>query len=473
MIVRWLSLRPTTDAPAPAIAARRRTPGWQVALACALLAALYTAISVQQYNRMDAYVYDLGFFEAIIRDYAHGRLPELLWAGDKSAPLHFSPALALFAPLVILWPSPIALLTAQAVLVAIGLAPLMRATSSWTAWVVALTYGLAPGFGALIGFDFHEVALAVPLLAFSMAAMLRGDHRAAVLWALPLVLVKEDLGLTVAALGAVVFLRGSRRWGTIAMVFGAVTFVVLLVWVLPVIQADASFADQYAPTGPGDALQTLTTALDNKARTVLYLLLPTGLLALRSPLLLVVLPTYGWRFVSDRATYWEPWYQYDAVLVPIAVAAMIEGATLVGLRLRQIGLALAVAATLFLVPKQAFSQVWDADFWHTPDRTAAVDKVLGRIPDNSVVAASDTVGARIALRTELNTVGDTVGKDGQPLPAAAFDDVEWIAFDSLAAPAPVPAWRGFARLIDSGEFRVVAKAEGVFVARRVQPSRGE
>ena len=60
-------------------------------------------------------------------------------------------------------------------------------------WVVAVCYGLAPGLGALIGFDFHEVALAVPLLAFSMAAMLRNDHRAAVLWALPLVLVKEDL----------------------------------------------------------------------------------------------------------------------------------------------------------------------------------------------------------------------------------------------------------------------------------------
>ena len=64
-----------------------------------------------------------------------------------------------------------------------------------------------------------------------------------------------------------------------------------------------------------------------KSRTVLYLLIPTGLMALRSPMLLVVaLPTFAWRFVSDRFTYWEPWFHYDAVLVPIAVAAMIEGA---------------------------------------------------------------------------------------------------------------------------------------------------
>ncbi len=54
------------------------------------------------------------------------------------------------------------------------------------AWAVAVSYGLAPGFAALFGFDFHEVALAVPLLAMSMAAMVRGQHRSAVLWALPL-----------------------------------------------------------------------------------------------------------------------------------------------------------------------------------------------------------------------------------------------------------------------------------------------
>ena len=444
-----------------------------MALACALLAVLYAAISIQQYNRMEAHVYDLGFFEAIIHDYANGEFPVLPWVNDTVAPLHFSPALALFAPLVTVWPSPIALLVAQAVLVALGLAPLMRATNGWTAWVVALTYGLAPAFGALIGFDWHEVAMAVPLLALSMAAMLRGDHRAAVLWAMPLVLVKEDLGLTVAALGAVVFLRGSRRWGTIATVFGAVTFVLLLFWVLPVIQPDASFADQYAPTSAGEALRTLTTAMDHKSRTVLFLLLPTGLLALRSPLLLVALPTYGWRFVSDRATYWDPWYQYDAVLVPIAVAAMIEGAALVGAPLRRIGLALAVAATLFLLPQQAFSKVWDTEFWKTPSRTQAVDRVLDKIPDDTVVAASDDLGARIALRVELNTIGDTFGVDGPPLPTSAYDDVDWIAYDSAVGPMPVPAWRGFARLIDSGEFEVVAQADGVYVARRIQASRGE
>ena len=52
--------------------------------------------------------------------------------------------------------------------------------------------------------------------------MVRGAHRTAVLWALPLVLVKEDLGLTVAALGSCVVLRGIAPDGAwLAMVVGA------------------------------------------------------------------------------------------------------------------------------------------------------------------------------------------------------------------------------------------------------------
>ncbi len=446
-----------------------RAPAWQVALVFVFLAALYASVSIQQYHRMDSFVFDLGFFESVVRDYAHGHWPELPVTDTTVATLHFSPALALLAPLVIIWSSPIAMLVAQAVFVALGVIPLMRAAVPGAmAWAVAVSYGLSPGFGALIGFDFHEVALAVPLLAFSMAAMVRGRHRAAVLWALPLVLVKEDLAMTVAALGFVVFLRGSRRWGGFAMGFGVVASAVLIGWLPHVTAGNGTFADNYAPGSLGEAWRILGDGAGNKLRTVLFLLLPTGLLALRSPmLLLITLPTFAWRFLSDRPTYWDPWYQYDAILVPIAVAAMIEGAVLLHGWVRRIGLGAAVLATVFLLPQQAFSQAWHSDFWHTPARTAAVDRVLEKIPDGARVAASDSVGSRIALRTELYLVGDTYGVDGPPAPASELDDVDWVALDTRVAPAPVPAWRGFARLIESGDFEVVAQGGGVVVARRV------
>ena len=108
----------------------RRTPLWQVALVFVLLTALYSAVSIQQYNRMEAYIFDLGFFESVIRDYAHGNWPQLPLTDTTNASLHFSPALALLAPVVLLWSSPIAVLVAQAVAVAAGVVPLMRAAGA-------------------------------------------------------------------------------------------------------------------------------------------------------------------------------------------------------------------------------------------------------------------------------------------------------------------------------------------------------
>jgi uncharacterized membrane protein len=450
---------------------RGRVPLWQAGLVLVVLTTLYSAISFQQYRRMEALTFDLGFFESVIHDYATGHLPEVQLTDSTTAALHFSPALALLAPLVLLVSSPLTVLLVQALAVASGVVPLMRAAGQGVMpWVVAVSYGLAPGFGALIGFDFHEVALAVPLVSLSMAAMLRADHRTAVLWALPLILVKEDLGLTIAALGAVVFLRGSRRWGAVAMVSGAVSFLVIVWWVLPAMNTDTGgFAEKYAPSGPGDALRILFDGAHSKVRTLLFLLVPTGLVALRAPLLLLVaVPTFAWRFLSDRSTYWDPWYQYDAVLVPIAVAAMIEGLRLLHGRVRLVGLGAAVLGTVALLPAPliGFSQVWDRDFWRTPPRVAAIDRALDKIPDDSRVIASDDLGARIALRTELYLIGDTLAPDGPALPASEFDEVDWVALDRTSYVWQTPAWKGFAELVSSGDFDVVAEVDGVIVAER-------
>jgi hypothetical protein len=106
---------------------RDRVPAWQAGLVVAVLTLLYAAISIQQYRRMDSYVFDLGFFESVIRDYAHGHLPELPLTDSTEAALHFSPALALLVPFVLIAPSPLTVLCVQALVVAAGVVPLMRA----------------------------------------------------------------------------------------------------------------------------------------------------------------------------------------------------------------------------------------------------------------------------------------------------------------------------------------------------------
>ena len=61
--------------------------------------------------------------------------------------------------------------------------------------------------------EFHEVAFGAPLLALAGAAYVDRRFGAVVPGSLPLLLVKEDLGLTVAVIGVVLWLAGERRRG--------------------------------------------------------------------------------------------------------------------------------------------------------------------------------------------------------------------------------------------------------------------
>ncbi len=457
---------------APADLAPPRTPAWQVALAWALLVGIYTAISLVRWRTLAATTFDLGVFTQIVQQWADLKVPVVHLTGDSLiASHHFSPALAVLAPAYAVVPSPVTLLVEQAVLVATGVVPLMRHAGRHgrlLPWAVAASYGLAPGVCSLVGFDVHEVAVAVPLVAFSMAAVLDGRLRAAVLWAVPVVLVKEDLGLTLAAVGAVVFLRGARRLGAVTVAVGLAATAVTVLWVLPALDGGGYYyGDAFAPTSASQAWHNLLQGLPMKTGAVVTLLVPTAFLALGSPLLLAVLPTLGWRFLSDRASFWTSGFQYDAVLVPVVVAAMVDTVRRLPRRVLTPVCVLVVALTTLLVPRFDAGDLLHRDRWQEQARMPEVLAALAVVPDGTRVAASNDLGPRLVSRTELYFFGDPAAEVGPVTRLPDFDRIDWIAYDT-AYDTVVPTARAtLDGLLAAGRFRVVSERGGVVVAQRV------
>jgi uncharacterized membrane protein len=192
------------------------------------LAALTVAGSRAQLARL---------LEQAVRSYAAGHWP----TADLKAsafPLlgdHFGPIRAVLAPFYLLHRGPETLLVAQAFLLAVSVVPVTRlATDCLGARAgVLIGLGLRPVLGLLhaVRFDFHEVCFAVPLVAFALERLVCGRWGAAVAFAVPLVLVKEDLPWTVVAIGLYLVARRQGRLGVALVVFGAVVgaLVVLVV----------------------------------------------------------------------------------------------------------------------------------------------------------------------------------------------------------------------------------------------------
>ncbi|MFK0203952.1 DUF2079 domain-containing protein [Streptomyces lavendulae] len=441
---------------------------------------MYSAVSVRLHQRMLTTGYDLGIFEQAVRAYASGHAPASALKGPGFNLLgdHFSPILAGLAPFYRVFPSPLTLLVAQAALFAVAVVPLSRWAAATrgraAALVIGVGYGASWGIASAVGFDFHEICFAVPLVALAVTALGTGRWRAAVWWALPLLLVKEDLGLTVVAIGAYIAWRGPRRLGLVAAAAGLTGTLLEALLLIPAFNPGHAYAYGINGSGSRDgglAVLLLHAPLDllsprDKVLTSLLLLAPTAFMALRSPLTLLVTPTLAWRFLSPNPFYWGTGFHYSAILMPIVFGAFIHslsrwvpGDTPANRRTLRAGLTVSAAVTILLIPTFPLSQLARPATWRNPARVDAAHRIMDLIPDGATVAASNRLVPQLTNRA-------TVTEFGLPESTAA---PQWIIVD-VAEPSGWPVTGSQqAQLIDEARnrgYRTVTEGNGFILLRR-------
>ncbi|MEW1634371.1 DUF2079 domain-containing protein [Streptomyces sp. NPDC093801] len=446
--------------------ARARAPH---ALAAALFCA-YAVLSVARHRRMEDSSWDLGIFEQAVRAYARFQAPvvDLKGPGFNVLGDHFSPVIALIAPLYRLCPGPVTLLVVQAALFALSALPVTRASvrllGPARGLALGAAYGLSWGIQRAVDFDFHEICFAVPLLAFALEALLARRWRAALAWGLPLLLVKEDLGITLAALALVVAVRArpaDRRAArlAVAVAVAAVAAAALVFTVVVPAFAPDGYAYWDKIGGPGGALRGLGT----KLTTLAWVLVPTtGLLALRSPLLWVAVPTLGWRFASADPHYWSTDWHYSAVLMPAAALALADSLDSarrsprpwVRAYAHQLPGALLAAALALSATGLPLARLGERATYTKPARVTAVERLLARIPDGVAVEADYPALTRLTSRCRVFWIGGTQGVR----PA-------YLVFDNASGWAGDPvAYAG--RLHPGSRFVPAGEADGVVLLER-------
>nr|WP_234383202.1 DUF2079 domain-containing protein [Streptomyces dysideae] len=439
-------------------------------LAGALFVA-YALVSLSRFQHMASRSWDLGIFEQAIRAYAHLQAPvvDLKGPGFNVLGDHFSPVTALLAPLYRLFPSPVTLLIAQAALFALSAVPVTRAAAALLGrkrgLALGIAYGLSWGIQRAVDFDFHEICFAVPLIAFSLEAVLASRWRRALLYALALILVKEDLGMTTAAIALVVAVRSRRSapralpyaLGVAAM--GVTATLIVLTVVIPSFNTGGGY-DYWTKVDGGFALFNGT---DTKLRTLAWLLIPTtGLLALRSPLLAVALPTLGWRFLSSDDHYWGTDWHYSAVLTPVLFLALADALTTARLDRRpwlrsyahHLPAAVAAAA-LALTTSLPLAALTGAEAYRKPARVTVVEHLLDEIPDGASVEANIGPISRLTSRCRVFWIGNTRGVTP-----------DYIAIDN--ASRWVQDVEAYGRQLHPGaDYSVVGAAEGYVLLKRL------
>jgi uncharacterized membrane protein len=323
-----------------------------IALAVGLAATIaYLWMSAEQLRRMDTPSWDLAIFTQLAKAYAGVSAPivDVKGYGFNLLGDHFHPILVLLGPVYAAWPSPMAVMAVQDVLLGASAGILAWFGSRWIGPVRGATLGLgfALSFGVLeaVRVQFHEVAFAVPMLAASLCLLALRRFLPAALWAAPLVFVKEDLGVTAALVGILIaVLAGTRRgaegrlWdarrpgvvpGALLCLWGVGWTLLAILVVLPALNPEGAFdyGDRVdLGAALADPLRSLALMVYpwQKAETLALILATGAVVFLRSPLALAGLPTLAWRFLSEEPGYWEPTWHYSLVIMPVLFAALLD-----------------------------------------------------------------------------------------------------------------------------------------------------
>ncbi len=435
---------------------RPRLIGGVVAVLSALA---YGVLALRHHAQFEVRSWDLAIFEQAIAGYARLEAPIVDVKGPGFHVLgdHFSPITALVAPVYRLLPGPQTLLLVQVLLVAWALyvvtALAVRRLGAVAGAVLGVLCATSFGVQSAIDAEFHEVAFAAPLLALAGAAWVEHRYTAVAAWAVPLVLVKEDLGITVMVVGALLWWVGERRLGAATAVAGLVGFVVAVLVVLPAFNDAGAYA--YTGNLGGDAglVDTVLAEPGTKLGALVLTLAITGFAAVWSRWVLVVVPTFLWRFAGDVPTYWGIEWHYSLVLMPIVFCAAVEAVEQVP-RLRWL-LPVGVGVSAVLLVGSPLTELAAPETYRDSPRAVAAREAIAMLPEGASVETD------IALLSHVVTDHRAywTGTIGEVTP-------DYVLFDTgvgIGSPLEPTTW---AETEHGGRWVTVYSEDGIVLAKR-------
>lgn len=475
---------------------KRRKYLW---LSVLLVAFVYSSLSILRHQHFNSSAFDLGIFDQAIWQYSEFQAPYITVRSNRLTENilgdHFHPILVLLAPLYWLTDSVEALLIMQALLFAVAIVPIFLFTEKrlgqLAGYLFAISYAIFWGVQKAVEFDFHEIALAVPLVALAIYFIDEKKWRAYFVCLVLLLLTKENLSILVFFFGVYLLTLRQFKRALISMGAGAVWFVAVTKVFIPYfIDPETTRIDRannyyrywsYNNLG-SSPLNVLLNAIKNplliiktlfspgaKLHTYWLLFHPFLFLAFFSPLFILAIPLLAERFLSENASLWTADFHYTAVLAPVLVMASVDGLSRITQRIKKVSpryLIIAASCLVLLLNLRLLPQfpLWNLttpSHWRLTSSDLTGRRALSLIPPGASVITQGPITPHLTHRRIVYVLH----------PAITIPDSDFIVASESINPYPFLSQQDIRAYLDYQEARGYRKIfeEGGWVVLRAEP----
>ncbi len=402
-------------------------PADWVALALLLLyVVVFSTLTISQHQSFNTNALDLGKFDQGIWNTSQGRPYAITISENLVIESHFSPSLALFAPLYWIWPDIRLLFIMQSILLG-GAGFLiywfLRRENPWLGLAVFGAYLINPALHQVNLVEFRRLTLAVFATSFAIYHLLRRHYGWMALGLAIALLSKEDMSLTVMAFG--IYLMAVQRnikIGLAALFVGLAWFVLIPFYILPEIMTvdqtagyqHANSSYSYLGTSLPEILQTVIrqpallfqyAGQPERLLAVFNFLWPSAFLFLLAPeIAFFLLPHLGFLLTSTGEPMGRLQAWYPSVLIIMLFWAVAVGVSRLSIRWQRLAVGLLLAASL--IAWVAASELWpgrnfEASRYQISDHERQVAQQLKQIPPEAVVMAQDPMVPHLSHRENI------------------------------------------------------------------------
>jgi uncharacterized membrane protein len=400
-----------------------------------LMFVMYSVLCILRHLHFQTSTRDFGNFDQMVWHYSRLEAPGCTDLGLRnSLGDHFSPILALCAPLFWIWPHAETLLVAQSFLFALSLLPIFlfseKRIGRQPAYLLAISFIFFWGVQHTIEYEFHPDVFAVPLIASAIYFIDVKKWGWASFFVFSLLLVKEDLTLLVAFFGIYLMLNQKIKLGCLFLLTGILFFYLeVMVWVPHFHVTEGNYHHWiYTELGqqPSDSIKAILknpllpfeVGLNHweKIRTLLFLFGPFLFLPLYSRQLILMIPLIAAKELSSGESLWGMGFHYSATLCPILVMAAAAGLA----HWRQKPLfkpalpkkylsapVIILIINIALIPiLSPWRYIEHAKFWTFTDGEKTSASVFALIPPQASVGTQSSIAPHLSHRETIYSLGD-------------------------------------------------------------------